>query len=145
MEEFFIQCFIVVLGTCWQEDVAPNVLMDDFAVCTQARESDGHVLVKLDGNLRRTEVPKSDRDKLGREKWEHSWIPNTVVEHFLPLLAKSSGSAGCSGCLAARFWICCYIRALLWWSLFASSSRQQNLLVNTGKSRNGTSDSLSNE
>lgn len=42
--------------------------MDDFAVCTQARESDGHVLVKLDGNLRRTEVPKSDRDKLGREK-----------------------------------------------------------------------------
>lgn len=73
---------------------------------------------------------ETDRDELGTKRvWEHSWITNTGIKHHLPRLTKSSGSAGCSGCWAACFWICCYIRALLWWNLFTCSSRQQHPLT----------------
>lgn len=48
--------------------------MDDFAVCTQTCESDGHILVKLDGNLRRTDMAKSDTEI----RWEEEKCESTA-------------------------------------------------------------------
>lgn len=62
MEQIFIQCFILVLGAGGQEDVAPNILMDDFAVCAQTRESDRYILIKLNCNLKKTHTAKSETE-----------------------------------------------------------------------------------
>lgn len=51
MEQLFVQCFILVFGSCGQENVTTNKLMNHFAVTAQAAESYGHILVKLYGYL----------------------------------------------------------------------------------------------
>lgn len=79
--------------------------MDDFAVCTQARESNGHILVKLDGNLRTTDVAKSDRDKLGRKRSVRTQLDQKHCDKALPAPANQEFWV-CSGCLSAWFWIC---------------------------------------
>lgn len=127
--------------------------MDDFAVCTQARESNGHILVKLDGNLRRTDVAKSDRDKLGRKRSVRAQLDHKYCDKALPAPANQ------------EFWVCwmlrvfgCFVLDLLLHQgplvvksicLFKQATKSsffpKAYKVNTGKSRNGTSDSSSNE
>lgn len=51
MEQFFIQCLILVFSSCGQEDVTANELMDHFAVTAQTAEGYCHILVELYGYL----------------------------------------------------------------------------------------------
>lgn len=125
--------------------------MDDFAVCTQARESNGHILVKLDGNLRTGDVAKSDTDKLGRKRSVRTQLDPKHGDKALPAPASQ------------EFWVLLDARGV--WLLefgFAAAagpSCGEILLldragnkslsffpmgykVNTGKSRNGTPDSV---
>lgn len=48
MKEVLIECFILVLGSGGQENVATDVLVHNLAICTKAGERDGDILVKLD-------------------------------------------------------------------------------------------------
>lgn len=52
MEQFFIQCLILVFSSCGQEDVTPNELVHHLGVAAQTAESYGHILVKLYGHLK---------------------------------------------------------------------------------------------
>lgn len=47
MEQFFIQCLILVLSPCGQEYVASNELVNHLAVTAQTAEGYWHILVKL--------------------------------------------------------------------------------------------------
>lgn len=51
VEQLLVESFILVLGAGGQENVAPDVLMHDFAIRAQAGECDGDVLVKFDRHL----------------------------------------------------------------------------------------------
>lgn len=51
VEQVLIERFILVLGAGGQENVTTDVFMHDFAICTQAGERNGDVLVKLDRHL----------------------------------------------------------------------------------------------
>lgn len=52
VEQVLVERLILVLGACGQENVAPDVLVHNFAIRAQAGERDGDVLLKLDGHLR---------------------------------------------------------------------------------------------
>lgn len=52
MEQFFIQCFVLVFRSRGQEDVATDELVHHFAVTAQAAEGYRHVLVKFYGHLK---------------------------------------------------------------------------------------------
>lgn len=128
--------------------------MDDFAVCTKARESDGHILVKLDGNLRRTDVAKSDRDKLGRKRSVRAQLYHKHCDKALPAPANQEFRVcwmirvfGClildllqhQGPLVVKCF-CLFKQATKSFSIFPMAYK-----MSTGKSRNDSSDSLSNE
>lgn len=51
VEQVLVQCFILALGAGGQENVATDVFVHHLAICTQARERNGDVLVKLDRHL----------------------------------------------------------------------------------------------
>lgn len=51
MEQFFIKRFILIFGSCGEEDVTTNELMDHLAVTAQTAEGNWHILVKLYGHL----------------------------------------------------------------------------------------------
>lgn len=128
--------------------------MDDFAVCTQARESDGHILVKLDGNLGRRDVAKSDRDKLGRKRSVRPQLDHQYCDKALPAPANQEFRV----CWMVRVFGCLVLDLLQhqgplvvkYFCLFKQPTKSYSIFpmaykANTGKSRNGTSDSLSNE
>lgn len=72
MEQVFIQRLILVFGTGWQENIAANVFMNHFAICTQASKCDRDILIELNGNLK------------GKDNWNTKNI-NAVVAIFLLL------------------------------------------------------------
>ena len=51
MEQVLVECFILVLGAGGQENVATDVFVHNLAICTQAGERNGDILVKLDRHL----------------------------------------------------------------------------------------------
>lgn len=51
VEQVLVECFILALGAGGQENVATDVFVHHLAICTQAGERNGDVLVKLDRHL----------------------------------------------------------------------------------------------
>lgn len=130
MEQFLIQCFIVVFGAGWQEDVAPDVLMDAFAVCAQACEGDGHVLIKFNCNLKKIHVARSGMEincsislpEFGRQ----SKCESTAGSQLLPLQTKH----------CKKFCVCRMLR--VFGRLFLNFLLQQGPLVVKGQFRQAT-------
>lgn len=52
VEEFFIECFILIFGSCWKENVASNVFMNHSAVTALTGESYCNTLVEIDSHLK---------------------------------------------------------------------------------------------
>ena len=109
VEQVLIECFILVLGAGGQENVASNVLMHDFAICTQAGECNGDVLVKLDSHLEgegtgtlKTDKNESKRSRLAGDGPELRTAEVLTVfskPHKTPLLAsKLTENHFCSPC-----------------------------------------------
>lgn len=51
VEQVLVKGFILVLRPSRQENISTDVLMHDLAICTQAGERNGDVLVKFDCHL----------------------------------------------------------------------------------------------